>query len=58
MAIQAMNETTGLSVVWSWQALGASRSGYCRARVDWQVRDANLIEPLNELVDAHPRWEG
>ena len=51
-----MHEIHGLSVVRSCQALGTPRSGYYRAPVDWQVRDANLIEALNELVDAHPRW--
>jgi len=24
--------------------------------VDWQVRDGKVIEALNDLVDAHPRW--
>lgn len=36
--------------------MGLTRSTYYHAPVDWQVRDANVIEALTELVEAHPRW--
>ena len=51
-----MHETHGVSVVRSCQAIGLARSAYYQAPVDWQVRDAEVIDALNELVDVHPRW--
>lgn len=51
-----MHQTHGVSVVRSCQAVGLVRSAYYQDRVDWQVRDADVIEALNELVEAHPRW--
>lgn len=51
-----MQETHGLSVVRSCQAVGLSRSAYYHGSPDWQTRDAAVIEALNQLVDAHPRW--
>ena len=51
-----MQENYGVSVVQGCAAIGLARSGYYRVLVDWQVRDADIIEALNDLVDAHPRW--
>lgn len=36
--------------------MGIARSAYYQAPVDWQVRDAPIMEALNDLVDRHPRW--
>lgn len=36
--------------------MGLARATYYQDPVDWQVRDANVIEALNKLVEAHPRW--
>ena len=35
--------------------MGLARAAYYQDPVDWQVRDANVIEALNDLVEAHPR---
>ena len=36
--------------------MGLPRSAYYHIPVDWQVHDADVIEALNKLVEAHPRW--
>jgi len=36
--------------------MGLARAAYYQDSVDWQVRDANVIEALNDLVETHPRW--
>ena len=51
-----MREAHGVSVVRSCDAVSLPRSVYYRTPVDWQARDANVIEALNDLVEAHPRW--
>lgn len=51
-----MHETHGVSLVRSCAALGLARSAYYRAPIAWQLRDADVIEALNVLVEAHPRW--
>lgn len=51
-----MRETHGLSVVRSWQAVGLSRSSYYQTPCDWQTRDKEIIDALNQMVEAHPRW--
>jgi len=51
-----MQKTPGLSVVRSCQAVGLARSAYYHVPTDWQDRDAPVIEALNQLVEAHPRW--
>ncbi len=56
MAVNTMKETHGVSVVRSCDAVDLARSAYYRTPVDWQARDATVIEALNGLVDAHPRW--
>jgi putative transposase len=50
-----MHETHGVSVVRSCDAVGLARSAYYLAPINWQVRDADVIAALNELVEAHPR---
>ncbi len=37
-------------------ALKFSRSAYYQAPVDWQIRDQEIIEALNQLVEQYPRW--
>ena len=51
-----MHEEHGLAVVRGCECVGLSRAAYYREPVDWQVRDAGVIEALNGLVEAHPRW--
>ena len=51
-----MQETHGLSIIRSWVAVGLARSAYYQVPMDWQMRDAKVIDALNELVEAHPRW--
>ena len=51
-----MQETHGLSVVRCCQAVGLARSAYYQAPMDWQIRDTEVLEALNRLVEAHPRW--
>lgn len=38
------------------QCAGLSRAAYYRTPVDRAVRDAEVIDVLNDLVEAHPRW--
>ena len=51
-----MRETHGLSVVRSCPAVGLSRSSYYQTPCDWQTRDKEIIDALNQMVEAHPRW--
>lgn len=51
-----MRETHGLSVVPSCQAVGLSRSSYYQTPFDWQTQDKEIIDALNQMVEAHPRW--
>lgn len=51
-----MNEEHALSITRSCDCVGLSRSAYYREPIDWMVRDAEVIDALNELVEAHPRW--
>ncbi|MDR4484003.1 MAG: hypothetical protein R3B95_12450 [Nitrospirales bacterium] len=46
----------GVSIVRSCAAVGLARAAYYHDPVEWQVRDAPVIEALNEMVDAHPCW--
>ena len=55
-AVKTMNEVHGVSVVRSCAAVALARAAYYRAPVDWAIREAPVIEALNELVEAHPRW--
>ena len=49
-------ETHGLSVRRGCECVGLSRATYYRPLPDVLRRDAELIEALNTLVEAHPRW--
>ncbi len=51
-----MQETHGLWVIRSCQAVGFARSAFYQVPRDWQDRDAEVIGALNELVETHPRW--
>jgi len=51
-----MQEAHGVSIVRGCAALRLARSAYYQAPQDWQVLDAEVIEALNQLVQAHPRW--
>lgn len=51
-----MQETHRVSIVRGCAALSLARSEYYHVPRDWQVRDAEVIEALNQLVEAHPRW--
>ena len=55
-AADFMNEAHGLSVTRSCRCVGLSRAAYYGEPLDWVIRDAEIIEVLNALVDAHPRW--
>ena len=45
-----------MSVSRGCHCVGLSRGAYYKGPVDWGVRDAELIDALNGLVGAHPRW--
>ncbi len=51
-----MHERYGVSIVRGCTTLKVARSAYYQASVDWQVRDQEIIDALNQLVEAHPRW--
>lgn len=55
-AADFMNEAHGLSVARSCSCVGLSRAAYYDEPLDWVIRDAEIIEVLSALVDAHPRW--
>ncbi len=55
-AASYMKDTFGLPVRRSCRCVGLSHGAYYRAPMNCMVRDAAVIEALNELVDAHPRW--
>jgi len=50
-----MQATHGLSIKRACIALQFARSAYYQASQDWQTRDRDVIEALNQLVEAHPR---
>jgi putative transposase len=51
-----MHEAYGLSVARSCQCIGLARSAYYRVPLTWGVRDAEVIDALSTLIEAHPRW--
>ncbi len=51
-----MQEFHGLSIVRECTALKLPRSAYYQAPRHWASLDRDVIEALNELVQAHPRW--
>lgn len=44
-------------MVRSCQAVGFARSAFYQVPKAWQVRDATIIEVLNNLVDRPPLWD-
>ncbi|MEZ4275544.1 MAG: IS3 family transposase [Nitrospirales bacterium] len=55
-AVQAMQATHGLSIKQGCTALKLARSAYYQHPHDWQTRDQEVIDALNQFVNAHPRW--
>lgn len=55
-AVQTMQATHGVPIVRGCAALKLARSVYYQAPQDWHTRDQDVIEALNQLVAAHPRW--
>jgi len=51
-----MKDTFGLPVRRSCRCVGLSHGAFYRRPMDWMARDADVIDALNELVEAHPRW--
>lgn len=51
-----MSEVHRLPITRSCDCVGLSRSAYYQEAVDWIIRDAEIIDVLNGLVEAHPRW--
>lgn len=51
-----MQATHGVSITRGCAALMFTRSAYYQNTRDWQAHDRAVIDALNALVDAHPRW--
>jgi len=51
-----MKAEQGLPVRRGCACVGLSPAAYYRKPLDWQERDAEVIDVLNELVEQHPRW--
>ncbi len=51
-----MQTTHGISIMQGCAALTFARSAYYQKPRDWPAHDADIIEALNVLVEAHPRW--
>ena len=51
-----MRDELGLPVRRGCACVGLSHGAFYREPVDWMVRDADVIDALNALVEAHPRW--
>jgi putative transposase len=51
-----MSEEHGLSVKRSCACVKLARSAYYESTVDWRERDTMVIEVINAIVQAHPRW--
>jgi putative transposase len=45
-----------LSVARACATMKLSRSTFYRPVTDWRVRDAKVIDALNELIEKRPRW--
>lgn len=45
-----------MSIQRSCDCMGLSRSAWYQVPADWTIRDSELIDALNALVEAHPRW--
>jgi hypothetical protein len=55
-AVKYMQDTHGLSVVRSCQYASLARSVYYREPLAWRVRDAEIIDALDALIEGYPRW--
>ena len=53
-AVKTIQAAFAFSVVRSCTAVGLAQATYYQDPVDWQIRDATVIEALNEMVEAHP----
>lgn len=51
-----MKEQFGLAIRRGCACVGLSHGSFYRQPQDWMIRDAGVIDMLNELVEAHPRW--
>ena len=51
-----MKEQFGLPVRHGCRCVGLPHGAYYRTQTDWMERDAAVIEALNAMVEAHPRW--
>ena len=51
-----MEEAHGFPITRGCAALKFPRSAYYQKPRDWPGHDADVIDALNALVDAHPRW--
>lgn len=51
-----MKDNFGLPVRRGCACVGLSHGAFYRRPMDWVIRDAEVIEALNTLVAAHPRW--
>lgn len=51
-----MKVAFGLAVRKGCRCVGLSHGAFYRQPTDWMVRDAEVIEALNGMVEAHPRW--
>ena len=51
-----MKDTFGLPVRRGCRCVGLSHGAFYRQPLDWLARDADVIDALNGLVEAHPRW--
>ena len=51
-----MHETHDVSIKRGRAALTFTRSAYYQVLRDWSIHDQEVIDALNALVEAHPRW--
>ena len=51
-----MQEAHGVSIKRGCAALKFARSAYYHTPRDWQAHDREIMDALNQLVEAHPRW--
>ena len=54
--VHTLQEAHGVSIKRGCAALKFARSAYYQAPRDWHTYDREVIEAMNQLVEAHPRW--
>ena len=54
--MHTLHGTHGLSIARECATLKLARLAYYHAPRDWQTRDRDVIDALNELADAHLQW--